>query len=76
VATHSKQSVIKGYTEGLISPKLPKSTKKTYAISQFLAKILPVAISPNVPVSLKMSDIAEFYVIYITNYFLLLYYVT
>ena len=40
-----------------ISPNFPKSPKKTYAISRFLAKILPVPISPN------------FFEIYITNYF-------
>ena len=39
--------------EGPISSNLPK----TYAISRFLAKILPVPISPN------------FFEIYITNYF-------
>ena len=41
----------------------PISPKKTYAISRFLDKILPVPILPNVPIS------PNFFEIYITNYF-------
>jgi hypothetical protein len=48
---------------------LPKSPKKTYAISLILAKILPVPISPNVPISPKMPNIAEFFEINNANYF-------
>jgi hypothetical protein len=39
----------------IAGPILQKSPKKTYAISRFLAKILPVALSP------KMPNIAEFF---------------
>jgi hypothetical protein len=40
-----------------ISPNFWKFPKKTYAISGFLAEILPVPISPNVPISPKMHNI-------------------
>ena len=43
---------------GPISSNLPK---KTYAISRFLAQILPVLISPNVPISPK-CPISPFFV--------------
>ena len=44
-----------------ISPNLPE---KTFAISQVLAEIIPLPISPNVPIS------PNFFEIYISNYFL------
>ena len=43
------------YTGGTISPNVLKSPNLTYAISRFLAKIIPVPISPKVP------NIAEFF---------------
>ena len=42
-------------TGGAISPNVLKSPNLTYAISRFLAKIIPVPISPKVP------NIAEFF---------------
>jgi hypothetical protein len=46
---------------GLISPNV------TYAISRFLAKIIPVPISPKVPNIAEFAEIAEFFEIYIEN---------
>jgi hypothetical protein len=43
---------------GPISSDLPKSPEKTHAISQFLAQILPVLISPNVPISPYFCEIS------------------
>jgi hypothetical protein len=45
------------YTGAPILPNVLKSPNLTYAISRFLAKIIPVPISPN------------FFEIYISNYF-------
>ena len=53
---------------GAISPaNIAEIAEKTDAISQFLAKILPVPLSPNfpispkVPISPKMSNTDEFF---------------
>jgi hypothetical protein len=52
------------YRGGPISPNLSKSPKKPYSISRFLARILLVPISTNLPIS------TNFVGIYISNYFL------
>ena len=44
--------------------------EKTYAISRFLAKILPVPISPNGPIWQNLQISPNFLEIYISNYFL------
>jgi hypothetical protein len=49
------------YRGGPISPNVLKFPNLTYAISRFLAKIIPVSISPKVPNIAEFAEIADFF---------------
>ena len=53
-----QESQDKLYREGNIA-EFANFAEKTYAVALFLAKFFPVPLSPKVPISPKMSKIAE-----------------
>jgi hypothetical protein len=60
-SSYRHQSNKNNCIQGSRYSRICRNRRKTYAISRILAQILPVPISPNVPISLKIPNIAEFF---------------